>query len=68
MTLFADRHIGPRSDEIASMLAAVGYESLDGLTDAAVPGSIRMLEALDLPAALDERQTLDELRSLSRRN
>jgi glycine dehydrogenase len=68
MTLFADRHIGPRADEIASMLASVGYSSLDALTDAAVPGSIRMLGALDLPPALDERQTLDELRALSRRN
>jgi glycine dehydrogenase len=68
MTLFADRHIGPRADELATMLASVGYGSLDELTDAAVPGSIRMLGALDLPAALDERQTLDELRALSRRN
>jgi glycine dehydrogenase len=68
MTLFADRHIGPRTDEIATMLARVGYASLDALTDAAVPGSIRMLGGLDLPPALDERQTLDELRELSRRN
>ena len=44
------------------------FESLDALTDAAVQGSIRLLDALDLPAAMDERQTLDALRSLSRRN
>jgi glycine dehydrogenase len=67
-TPFADRHIGPRSDEIDRMLDHVGYASLDALTEAAVPGSIRVLESLDLPAALDERQTLDELRRLSRLN
>ncbi len=50
------------------MLDMLGYASLDSLTDAAVPGSIRVLESLDLPPALDERQTLDELRTLSRRN
>ena len=50
------------------MLKQVGYASLDDLTDAAVPGSIRVLDALRLPPAVDERQTLDELRELSRRN
>jgi len=50
------------------MLAAVGYDSLDALTDAAVPATIRLRETLDLPSALDERQALDALRDLSRRN
>ncbi len=68
MVAFVDRHIGPRSAQIERMLAAVGYSSLDELTDTAVPGSIRLLGSLDLPAALDERQTLDALRAMSRRN
>jgi glycine dehydrogenase len=68
MAPFVDRHIGPRADHITRMLERIGYSSLDELTEAAVPGSIRMLGELDLPAALDERQTLDELRALSRRN
>jgi glycine dehydrogenase len=68
MAPFVDRHIGPRDAEIETMLARVGYTSLDDLTDAAVPGAIRLLSSLDLPAARDERQTLDELRELSRRN
>ena len=34
---FADRHIGPRPDDQAAMLAALGYGSLDDLVEAAVP-------------------------------
>jgi glycine dehydrogenase len=40
-TPFTERHIGPRPDELATMLAAIGAESLDELADAAVPASIR---------------------------
>ena len=65
---FVTRHIGPRDAEICRMLERVGYDSLDALTDAAVPGAIRMLDGLELPEALDERQVLEELRTLSRRN
>ena len=50
------------------MLDVVGYDSLDALTEAAVPAGIRLPGTLDLPEALDERQTLDVLRELSRRN
>ena len=53
-TRFADRHIGLRPDDVATMLARVGYDSLDDLMAAAVPGAIRS-ESLDLPAALSER-------------
>ena len=31
---FADRHIGPRESDIATMLATVGYDSLADLVDA----------------------------------
>ncbi|AYY13245.1 glycine dehydrogenase (aminomethyl-transferring) [Actinobacteria bacterium YIM 96077] len=65
---FVARHVGPRDDEIATMLATVGYESLDDLTDAAVPETIRTLSGLDLPEASTEIETLEELRQLSRRN
>jgi glycine dehydrogenase len=68
MVAFVDRHIGPRSAQIDRMLQVVGHSSLDALTDAAVPGSIRLMSSLDLPDALDERQTLDALRAMSRRN
>ncbi len=65
---FLTRHIGPREDEIAKMLAVVGHGSLDELTDAAVPAVIRATERLDLPAPASEPEVLAELRALARRN
>ena len=46
---FADRHIGPRPDEVARMVQVLGYDDVDALVDAAVPESIRSTEALRLP-------------------
>ncbi|MEY9967204.1 glycine dehydrogenase [Streptacidiphilus sp. MAP12-16] len=66
--LFERRHIGPDAGAQAKMLAHVGYASLDELTAAAVPGAIRSIEALDLPAARSEAEVLAELRSLAGRN
>jgi glycine dehydrogenase len=65
---FADRHIGPSGDEVASMLDVLGHDSLEALTDAAVPASIRMRDELRLPAAVSEAAVLDELRALAARN
>jgi glycine dehydrogenase len=68
MTRFADRHIGPSSDDRAKMLAVVGYGSLDDLADAALPVAIRTAEELDLPAAASEDAVLAELRAVADRN
>jgi glycine dehydrogenase len=65
---FAARHIGPDDAEIATMLAALGFDSLDALMDAAVPGGIRAAEALALPAPATEEQAARELRSLAAEN
>ncbi|SEG95941.1 glycine dehydrogenase (decarboxylating) alpha subunit /glycine dehydrogenase (decarboxylating) beta subunit [Actinacidiphila yanglinensis] len=65
---FARRHIGPDAEAQAKMLAQVGYGSLDELTDAAVPGTIKSAEALGLPAAVTEAEALAELRALADRN
>ncbi|MDQ1684172.1 MAG: glycine dehydrogenase [Frankiaceae bacterium] len=67
-TLFADRHIGPRADEQAKMLAVIGYGSRRELVDAAVPRGIRSDHVLGLPPAASEEEVLDELRALARRN
>jgi glycine dehydrogenase len=55
---FADRHIGPAEDELAKMLAVVGYGSLDELTDDAVPDAIRASVALDIGAPVSEAAAL----------
>ena len=65
---FVDRHIGPGSSERATMLAALGFDSLDALMDAAVPGGIRAAADLGLPAAATEQQAARELREIAGRN
>ena len=65
---FVARHIGPREDDIARMLATLGHESLEMLMSAAVPGGIRTAAALDLPEALDEEATARALRALASQN
>lgn len=65
---FTGRHIGPDADEQAKMLAHIGYGSLDDLTDAAVPGTIRTLDRLELPEAVSEAAVHDQLRRLASRN
>jgi glycine dehydrogenase len=65
---FTDRHIGP--DEVAqtTMLEALGFESLEALMAAAVPGGIRTAEGLNLPAAASEEQTARDLRAFAGAN
>ncbi|MHA7240582.1 aminomethyl-transferring glycine dehydrogenase [Arthrobacter sp. TMS1-12-1] len=65
---FADRHIGPRTSDAGHMLEVLGYPSLDKLVDLAVPASIRLDRALDLPAALSETEVLAQLRRIAGRN
>jgi len=65
---FADRHIGTAAAQQRQMLAAVGYESLDELTAAALPAAIASDRPLDLPAPLSEAEALAELRRLASGN
>ena len=65
---FVGRHIGPRDEDAATMLGAVGYESLDALMNAAVPASIRVEIPADFPESRTERDVLTELAALAGRN
>ena len=65
---FADRHIGPTEEQAAKMLAELGYGSLDRLAADAVPASIRMGDALDLPDALTESEASARLAAMAARN
>ncbi len=60
---FVSRHIGPSDAEVAQMLDALGYESLDALADATVPADIRMAGSLAVGPARGEAELLAELRS-----
>src|SRR5947208_2205568 len=65
---FVDRHIGPRSRDIRQMLSELGFESLDALTEAAVPANIRLRGSLNLPGGRSEFGILNELRSVAAKN
>ncbi len=65
---FVHRHLGPRDADMAAMLGLLGYDSLDALTDRAVPQSIRLTTPLELPGPRGERDVLESLRRLARRN
>ena len=68
--MFQDRHIGTDAAAQATMLAAVGYPTVDALVNAAVPPSIHVkpLERSSIPAAASERDALGELRRLAGKN
>ncbi|TGO06541.1 aminomethyl-transferring glycine dehydrogenase [Serinibacter arcticus] len=77
-TPFVDRHIGLTDADSATMLAAIGHESIESLMSAAIPPAVAdsLRAALDvasgaedvLPPAASEAETLAELRDIASRN
>jgi glycine dehydrogenase len=65
---FVRRHIGPNAAETAAMLTLLGHNSIDALTDAAVPKQIRLASPLNLPAAQSEVGALRELKKIAAQN
>ena len=69
---FPSRHIGPRADDRLEMLQTLGFDSLDALTNAAVPASIRSEKSLALDGLperpLGEAELLEQLRAMSLEN
>ena len=73
---FADRHIGPDSGDIATMLDVIGVASLDDLAAKALPtgildavGAGGLAPGLDgLPAAVGEHEALTELKAMADAN
>src|SRR5699024_11106862 len=64
----AHRRLGPREVGVAHMLDALGYQSLDELTTAAMPENIAQQDPLVLPDALTETQAQTRLRELAAKN
>ncbi|HSO49769.1 MAG TPA: glycine dehydrogenase (aminomethyl-transferring), partial [Acidimicrobiia bacterium] len=64
---FADRHIGPRSDDIEKMLATIGAATLDEMVSETIPASI-LDTTLDLPDPMSEQETIGKLRSFASQN
>ena len=67
-TGFAQRHIGPRANQIETMLAAVGVDTLDMLLDQVVPASIRSHSPLELAPPLSEHEALERVREFAASN
>jgi glycine dehydrogenase len=65
---FSERHIGVRSADRRTMLAALGVTSIETLISQAVPKSIRLDRPLDLPPAASEAEALRELSEKLSRN
>ncbi len=65
---FVGRHIGPTADKIQQILELLGFDTLDGLIDAAVPESIRLRNPLQLPAAQSEYAALAQLKEIASKN
>jgi glycine dehydrogenase len=65
---FTDRHIGPTQPDIDLMLNALGYQNLEELLEAVVPGVIRWRSDLDLPQAVSESEVLIQLKDLAAQN
>ena len=65
---FITRHVGPQADELAAMLAAVGYETLDALTNDVVPTDIQLKQPLQIGEPKSEGELLDRMRELAGKN
>jgi glycine dehydrogenase len=68
LTSFAERHIGPCSDDVEQMLKILGFDSLDELINKAVPQTIRTDGSLKLPSALTEYAALAKLKEIANKN
>ena len=65
---FVMRHIGPRDEDVAEMLAEIGFSTLDELIRATLPPSIRIDEPLDLPEPRSENGALRRLKEIASLN
>lgn len=65
---FRLRHIGPSSDERDQMLELIGVKSLEGLIDEAIPPSIKLKQALELPPAESEHEYARRLSGIASAN
>ncbi|XP_076684686.1 glycine dehydrogenase (decarboxylating), mitochondrial [Andrena cerasifolii] len=65
---FQIRHIGPREYEQLEMLKTVGFESLEELTNAAVPAKILYKEELKIEQPVTEYELLNRIIKISEKN
>ena len=65
---FAYRHIGPRVDEVESMLQTIKANSLDELCAETIPANIRLQGQMNLPDAMGEANCIQHIATLGSKN
>ncbi|WP_277374209.1 aminomethyl-transferring glycine dehydrogenase [Pseudomonas sp. AA-38] len=65
---FIARHIGPREADTAAMLELLGYDSVDALTNAVIPESIKGTSILDAQPGLSEADALAKIKAIAAKN
>ena len=66
--LFVNRHIGPREEDIKSMLSLLRQGSLEEMILNGVPNSILSKDNPKLPEAKNETEAIESLRQLANKN
>lgn len=65
---FQNRHIGPRENDIQTMLETCGVSSINELIDNTIPDSIRLHKELNLPPAMSEQEFTAHVLDLENHN
>ncbi|MFV9683831.1 aminomethyl-transferring glycine dehydrogenase [Pseudomonas sp. NY15367] len=65
---FIARHIGPRDADTAAMLQLLGYDSVDALTNAVIPESIKGTSILGGQPGLSEADALAKIKAIAAKN
>lgn len=65
---FTHRHIGPRQDELQSMLDVIGVKSMDELIDQTIPKQIRPEQEMKIAEGMSEYEYFQYIRSIASRN
>ncbi|HBK50825.1 MAG TPA: glycine dehydrogenase (aminomethyl-transferring), partial [Pseudomonas sp.] len=65
---FIARHIGPRAADEQAMLTALGFDSLDAMTAAVIPDSIKGTSVLGSHDGQSEADALAALKAIAGKN
>ncbi|SDA55225.1 glycine dehydrogenase [Pseudomonas sp. NFPP33] len=65
---FIARHIGPRDADTTAMLELLGYDSVDALTGAVIPESIKGTSILGEQPGLSEADALAKIKAIAAKN
>ncbi|NOZ45864.1 MAG: aminomethyl-transferring glycine dehydrogenase [Chlorobi bacterium] len=68
MNNFASRHIGPRKNEISSMLEKIGVSSINELINETIPKSILLDKPLSLEEGISEYAYFNRIKDIASKN